>query len=142
MPSFLSRKFSIAVLMSGLAICGQAQEVNSRWQLRVTDLNRRVRVEATVRFLGKAATESCMSGKWKRVVVEAQAIRDEAFFPLAERLAYELENSELTLGRTAVCDDYLFLSGKSIGPTIQGTYNGVSIGTSQKLGYFSLSRMP
>lgn len=101
MPSFSSRKFSVAVLMYGMAICGQAQEVNSRWQLRVTDLNRRVRVEATVRFLRKAATESCISGKWKRVV-EAQTVRDEKFFPLAERLAYELENSELILGRTTV----------------------------------------
>ncbi|WP_323140578.1 hypothetical protein [Massilia phyllosphaerae] len=142
MPSFSSHKFSVAVLMSGLAIYGQAQEVDSRWQLRVTDLSRRVRVEATVRFLGKAATESCISGKWKRVVVEAQTVRDEKFFPLAERLAYELENSELTLGRTTVCDDYLFLSGKSKGPMIQGTYKGVSIGTSQKLGYFSLTKMP
>ena len=83
-----------------------------------------------------------MGGTWKRVVVEAKAADDEKFFPLAERLAYQLEGGELTLGRTAVCDDYLFLSGRSDESTIQGTFNAVSIGAGQKLGYFTLKRVP
>jgi hypothetical protein len=128
--------------MSGLAVIGQAQGIDSRWRLRVVDLKHEVKVEATVRFLEEPATESCMVGKWKRVVVETKAAYDEKFFPLAEPLAYQLEGGELTLGRTAVCDGYLFLSGRSEESTIQGSYRAVSIGGGQKLGYFKLKRVP
>lgn len=135
-------KFVAAVLLSGLTVVGQTQEVNSRWRLRVADSKNKVKVEATVRFLGEPAAESCMGGTWKRVVVEAKTAYDEKFFPLAEPLAYQLEGNDLTLGRTAVCDGYLFLSGRSNELTIQGSYDAVSIGAGRKLGYFTLQRVP
>lgn len=136
-----SYTFVAGVLMFGVVAVGQAQGLDTRWRLRVENLKHEVKVEATIRFAGEAATESCMSGTWKRVVVEAKTAQDEAFFPLAEPLAYELEGGNVTLGRTTVCDGYLFLSAKSEAVNIHGTYNAVSIGSSRKLGYFSLKRI-
>jgi hypothetical protein len=83
-----------------------------------------------------------MGGIWRRVVVEAKTAHDEKFFPLAEPMAYQLEGGKLTLGRTSVCDGYLFLSGRSDESTIQGTYDAVSIGAVQKLGHFTLKKVP
>lgn len=120
---------------------GQAQEVDARWRLRVEDLQHKVKIEATIRFSGGDATESCMGGAWKRAVVETKTAHDEKFFPLAEPLAYRLENGAITLGRTTVCDDYLFLSGKSDASTIHGAYEAIGIGSGQKLGYFTLKRI-
>jgi hypothetical protein len=105
------------------------------------DLKHQLRVDATIRFARETATESCMGGTWKRVVVETKTAHDEAFFPLAEPLAYELERGVLTLGRTKECDGYLFLNGKFKEANIQGTYDAVSIGYSKKLGYFSLKNV-
>lgn len=142
MPRPALRKSIVAVLMSGLTILAQSQETDSRWRLRMMDLKRQVKVEATVRFLGAPATESCMGGTWKRLVVEARLAYDDEFFPLGAPLAYQLEGNKLTLGRTAVCDVYLFMSGRSGKSTMQGTYDAVSIETGQKLGSFTLTRVP
>lgn len=142
MPSPASHKSIVAVLMSGLTILGQAQETDSRWRLRMMDLKGQVKVEATVRFLGEPATESCMGGTWKRLAVEARLAYDDKFFPLAAPLAYQLDGNALTLGRTAVCDGYLFMSGRSSKSSIQGSYDAVSIGTGRKLGSFTLKRVP
>jgi len=137
-----SFKLVAVILMSSLTAIGQAQEVGSRWRLRVVDLKHAVKVEATIRFLGEAATGSCMGGTWKRAVVEAKTAHDEKFFPWAEPLAYQIENGVLTLGRTTVCDGYLFMSGKSEKAAIHGTYDAVSIGAGEKLGYFTLKKVP
>jgi hypothetical protein len=134
-------RFFAGFVLSSLMAVSQAQELNSRWRLHVTDLKHQVKVEATIRFSGETASESCMSGAWKRIVVEAKTVHDEEFFPLAEPLAYTRERGELTLGRTAVCDGYLFLSGKPNGSHIKGAYNAVSIGSADRLGYFSLKRI-
>ncbi|MFC5479760.1 hypothetical protein [Massilia suwonensis] len=128
--------------MSSLTAIGQAQEAGSRWGLRMVDLKHAVKVEATIRFLAEAATGSCMGGTWKHAVVEAKTTHNEKFFPLAEPLAYQIENGVLTLGRTTVCDGYLFMSGKSEKAAIHGTYDAVSIGAGEKLGYFTLKKLP
>lgn len=128
--------------MSGLTFQGQAQEIDSRWRLRMMDSKENVKVEATIRFLEEPATESCMAGTWKRVIVEEKLAYDEKFFPLAEPLAYRLKDGELTLGRTAVCDRYLFMYGRSDVSTIRGSYGTVNISGSQKLGSFTLKRFP
>ena len=145
MPGSSLCKFVVAVLMSGPTLIAQAQaqaqEIDSRWRLSVADLKHEVKVEATIRFLEAPAAESCMGGRWKRVVVEEKTAYDEKFFPLAEPLAYQLEAGELTLGRVAVCDGYLFLSGKTNGSTIEGIYDAVSLGAGRKLGNFILTRM-
>ncbi|THC44478.1 hypothetical protein [Massilia sp. Mn16-1_5] len=142
MPTTSSDKFIVSVLLSALTAAGQAQGVDTRWQLYVADLKHEVKVEATVRFVEEPIAESCMGGTWKRVLVEAKTTFDEKFFPLTEPIAYQLENGELTLGRTAVCDGYLLLSGKSDDSTIHGDYDAVSIAAGRKLGYFTLKRLP
>ncbi|MYM97977.1 hypothetical protein [Duganella vulcania] len=106
------------------------------------DLKHAGKVDATIRFLGDAATGSCMGGTWRRAAVEEKTAHDEKFFPLAEPLAYQIENGVLTLGRTTVCDGYLFISGKSEKTAIHGTYDAVSMGASQNLGYFTLKKLP
>jgi hypothetical protein len=142
MPSSYPCKIVAAILMFGMTVMAQAQAIDSRWRLRVADFKNEVKVDATIRFLGESSTESCMGGTWKRAVVEAKTASDEKFFPLADRLAYQIEGGELTLGRTGVCDGYLFLTGRSRGSTIQGTYDAVGIGLVQKLGHFTLKRVP
>ncbi|MBC7703817.1 MAG: hypothetical protein H7274_07760 [Rhodoferax sp.] len=142
MPGSSPRKIFAAILMFGATVMAQAQGIDTRWRLLVVDLKHEVKVEATIRFLGEPVTESCMGSSWKRAVIEAKTASDEKFFPLAEPLAYQIQGGELTLGRTAVCDGYLFLSGRSKGATIQGTYDAVGIGLVQKLGHFTLKRIP
>jgi hypothetical protein len=134
-------KFAAGILMSCLTIVSQAQALDSRWRLRVMDLKHEVRVEATVRFVGQDATESCMGGTWRRMLVEAKTTQDEKFFPLAAPLAYELAPGKVTIGLTATCDAYLLLSAKSKGSDIQGTYDSLGMAGSRKLGYFSLKRI-
>jgi hypothetical protein len=136
-----SYKFVAGGLMACLTVVSQAQGVDTRWRLRVVDLKHQVKVVATIRFAGEAAAESCMGGKWNRIVVETRTKQDEAFFHLDEPLAYELERGALTLGRTTICDGYALLSGKSDASNIHGTYNAVSMGGSHKLGYFSLKKV-
>lgn len=82
-----------------------------------------------------------MAGAWRRIIVEVKTVQDERFFPLAEPLAYQVNRGDLTLGRTKVCDGYLFLSGKSDADKIEGPYSSVSIMGGQKLGSFTLSRI-
>jgi hypothetical protein len=82
-----------------------------------------------------------MAGPWKRVVVEATTAQEEAFFPLAQPLAYRIENGTLTFGRTTVCDGYLFLSGKLETASIQGRYNAVGLGSGEPLGSFTLDKV-
>ncbi|MTW10144.1 hypothetical protein GM658_05970 [Pseudoduganella eburnea] len=136
-----SYKVVAVALMATFTSVSQAQEVGSLWQLHVQDLKRVTKVEATIRFANDADAESCMAGKWSKIVVEATAVKDEKFFPLAEPLAYKVNQGEVTLGRTQVCDGYLFLSGKSDASDIQGAFNAVSIMGIQRLGYFSLKRV-
>jgi hypothetical protein len=132
--------FFAVILVWSLAAVSQAQELG-KWRLRVSDLKHELKVDATIQFAAEVATESCMGGDWKRIVVVAKTTQNEKFFPLAEPLAYQFERGELVLGRTKVCDGYLFLSGKSNHSRIQGNYNAVSIGTAEKLGSFSLERI-
>ncbi len=103
------------------------------------DMNNRVKVEATIRFSNEPA-QSCMGSDWKRIVVETKDDRAEDFFPLDSPLAYKLERGTLTLGRTHVCDGYLFLTGKQEGTIIRGDYNAVGWGN-KKLGSFSLKKI-
>jgi hypothetical protein len=124
---------------SDAAIAALAPGPDQRWRLHVRDLTHRTRVAATVRFTKDAAKESCMVGNWKRLVVEAVGIRDEQFFPLAEALAYTIENGELVAGRTGVCDGYLFLGGKPGKQSIAGDFRATGLGYSEKLGDFELT---
>lgn len=125
--------------MSCLGVLAHSQDFSAAWRLRVMDMDNQVKAEATIRFSNETA-KSCMAGTWKRVLVETTAAQAEDFFPLAGPLAYKLEEGALTLGRTEVCDGYLFLVGKPGGQMVQGTYDAVGWGT-KKLGSFSLQKI-
>jgi len=127
------------IWMSSLTFLAHSQDLSAAWQLRVSDMDSQVKAEATIRFSNQTAT-SCMAGNWKRVLVESTAVHAEGFFPLAGPLAYKLENGTVTLGRTEVCDGYLFLVGELEGDTIEGSYDALGWGT-KKLGSFSLQKI-
>jgi hypothetical protein len=119
---------------------GQAQELDKPWQLQVLDLEHRVKVEATIRFTDEKA-QSCIGGDWMRIIVETRTAQKEDFFPLNGPLAYKLEDGRLTLGRTAICDGYLFMSGKLEDPAVQGDYYAFGLSGGKNLGFFTLKRI-
>ena len=137
----LPGKFLTCLAMAFFTTVLHAQDVNGRWHLRVLDMHNKVKVDATIRFTPHTEAESCVAGTWKRVIVEAKSLSDEQFFPLNEALAYEVARGELSLGRTRVCDGYLFLTGKLKSKKIDGVYNGVGPGFVEKLGTFSLQKI-
>ena len=134
-------KLGAGIAMACVMVTSHAQVSDTRWQLRVMDLKHQVKVEGTIRLTERPETESCMGGHWKVAVVEATTVSDDKFFPLSEPLAYEIETGHVTLGRTRICDGYLFLNGKFGNKTIRGTYRAPGFGHSQKLGYFSLTKI-
>jgi hypothetical protein len=119
----------------------EAQEIDSRWNVRIFDGQRQLKQEATLQFTDQPA-KSCMRGKWKRLVVTPVGGADATFFPLTEPLAYKLQHGVLTIGRTSVCNRYLFLSGTSAERDIHGTYKAVSAGRSKQLGLFTMAPAP
>lgn len=118
-----------------------AQEVGSSWNVRLLDGERQLKAEATLQFTDEPA-KSCMRGTWKRLVVDPVAGGNAAFFPLTEPLAYKLQHGVLTIGRTSVCNRYLFLSGTTGEKDIHGTYKAVSAGRSKQLGLFTMMPVP
>lgn len=141
MPNSFLNKFVTGLFVVCFMTVGQAQEVGSKWLLQVQDLKHKTKAEATIRFTSEPATESCMRGEWRRIIIEEKTAQDEKFFPLSGPLAYIVDSDSLTLGRTNVCDAYLFLSGKPDSSHIQGQFNFGGIMGSQKLGDFSLKRV-
>jgi len=139
--STASRLIACAVLLFLTAPApADAQDVGSTWNVRILDAQRQLKSEATLQFTD-APAKSCMRGKWKRLLVEAKT-GDTAFFPLAEPLAYKLQHGVLTIGRTSVCNRYLFLSGTTAEKDIHGTYKAVSAGRSRQLGLFTMMPVP
>lgn len=141
MSTSIVRKFTVFISLACAAATSVAQMADTRWRVRVMDLQHKVKVEGTIRLTDKSETEFCMGGNWKQAVVETKTTSDEKFFPLAEPLAYQVENGEITFGRTRVCDGYLFLTGKLDNTTIRGTYHAPGPGYNQNLGYFSLTKI-
>ena len=140
-PISILSKLGAGIAMACVMVTTHAQVSGTRWQVRVMDLKHQVKVEGTIRLTERPETQSCMGGHWKIAVVEAKTVSDEKFFPLTEPLAYEIENGHITLGRTRICDGYLFLNGKLGSKTIRGTYRAPGFGRSQELGYFSLTKI-
>ena len=132
-------KIVMCMLMACFIGPVEASDLDGRWHLTVSDTKRHVEAQATVRFTDEAAP-SCMAGTWKRVAVDAKS-GDANLFPLAGPLAYRFEHGVLTLGRTSVCDDYLFLNGKLRGQAVRGTYRVVSIDGGELLGTFAMEHM-
>lgn len=120
---------------------GHAQEAGTLWRMRVMDLKKVVKVDATIRLTAQPDRESCMGGDWKRIVIESVAARDEAFFPLAQSLSYELRGKEISVGRTHVCDGYKFLTGARSAARVKGDYHHVGLGSREKSGSFTLEKI-
>lgn len=126
-----------AIALCLLAGASNAQELNSSWEMHISDLQHALKAEATVQFTDENVS-SCMRGKWKRLAVNAKDGTNTTFFPLTEPMAYKVEHGVLTLARTKVCNPYILLTGISSAQDIHGTYKAVSIGRSINRGYFSL----
>ena len=144
MLTAILRKFCAGIATACLMATSHAQELDSLWQLRVMDLQQKLRVEVKIRLTNQAETGSCMGGHWKRVLISEKTLNDEKFFPLTDPLAYEIEQGRITLGRITMCDNYLLLAGKLNNKTIRGGYHGPGpkfLGPSQQLGYFSLTKI-
>jgi electron transfer flavoprotein alpha subunit len=137
MPS--ARRVLFFAVMCWSMAPARAEGLDGLWRLRVNGLDHQAKVAATIRFSAESA-KSCMVGDWKRVIVVAKAAEDEAFFPLAQPLAYKLDGAELTLGRAQVCDAYLFLGGQLNGTLVRGGFDAVGWGT-RRLGDFSLEKL-
>jgi hypothetical protein len=109
------------------------------WTLRVGDLSHREVVVAKVRFSDEPA-DSCIGGNWKRLVVDSSETKDPTFFPVSEPLSYEVDESELTIGRNGTCDSYPRLKGKFDGVTARGAYFSFGISGGRDRGEFTLTR--
>jgi hypothetical protein len=117
------------------------RELAGLWAVRIENLQHQVVTTMTIEFTGDQAT-SCMGGDWKRVVVKSHGTSDKHFFPVTEPLSYQLENGGMVIGRNEVCDGYLYLKGDFRDSAAHGEYVALGLGSSQRLGYFSLSRSP
>jgi hypothetical protein len=117
------------------------KELAGLWAVRIENLQHQVVTTMTIAFTGDQAT-SCMSGDWKRVVVKSDNTSDKAFFPVTEPLSYQLENGSMVIGRNEVCDAYLHLKGDFRDSAAHGKYVALGLGSSERLGYFSLKRSP
>lgn len=120
----IRRLFTLA-LLAGAAGASQAQDLAGPWRLRLMDHHDVRRVDATILFTDEPAT-SCLGGQWKRVVVQASARPDDKF--LAGPIAYQVKDGRLTLGRTEVCDNYLFLTVNLDGPRLHGEFYALGWG--------------
>ena len=135
------KPISILLFSLAAATCQVAYAIDlaGTWTLEVRDMQKRQQVLAEVRFSDKSAS-SCMAGTWKALVVGEVSKQSGEFFPITSPLAYTIREGTLTLGRTEVCDGYLFLAGAEHPHHISGDYHSVSIGSSVQLGTFTLQR--
>jgi hypothetical protein len=142
MSTSLVFRFAAALAIACVTLASPAQEQGSRWRLRVMDLHHQLKAEGIIRLTNESDTESCIGGEWKRAVVETRTVQDESFFPLAEPQAYEIRGGNITLGRTRMCDGYLFMTGKLDDHNVHGAFYALGLGSNQNLGYFSLAKIP
>jgi hypothetical protein len=114
-------------------------ELAGLWVVRIENLQHQVVTTMTIEFTGERA-KSCMSGDWRRVIVKSHDTSDKQFFPVTEPLSYELKNGGIVIGRNELCDGYLYLKGDFRNSAARGKYFALGLGSSQDLGFFSLSR--
>ena len=127
---------AVALCMSPVALCNDLPGV---WILQVQNPKHQVVATLNVQFTD-APAKSCMSGNWKVLRVLSAKANTKGFFPVSDPLSYQIENGQLTIGRTEVCDGYLQLQASLGGRLIQGDYFSLGLGGSSPLGYFKLSR--
>lgn len=131
-----------ALALAALASCvpsAWSQELGGVWELKIENLEHKVIASAAISFSDKRAP-SCMSGNWKRVVVESSNASDPSFFPISEPLSFTVDGSKLTVGRNELCDAYLHLEGVLERGRVQGDYVSFGLGGGKRVGYFSATR--
>jgi hypothetical protein len=114
-------------------------DLGGKWTLIVEDKKHHVVTTLDIKFTNQSG-QSCMSGNWMRVAVEAATTKDANFFPASDPLSFSVENDKLTIGRNQICDAYLMLTGTLNDKTIRGEYYALGLGGTEPLGFFTLSR--
>lgn len=132
-----SLRFAAIALATAGTIPVHAQELSGSWKLRLYSPDGTEVSSAVVRFLDTKG-ESCLAGSWKRVAISEVRTSDKRFFPLNESLSYELDGSQLTIGRNGLCDAYLHLNGRFKGTGVEGSYSSFGLEGSSPRGSFSL----
>ena len=108
------------------------------WILQIENLQHQIITTMNIHFSANQA-DSCLGGKWKKIVVNSHNTSDKKFFPIDQPLSYDLNKNKLIIGRNEICDAYLHLSGELIDSKASGEYVKFGWGSKQ-LGYFSLTR--
>jgi len=109
------------------------------WKVDIENLARQSTSQMSVRF-STIEADSCVAGNWKQLIVDSSKTVDKDFFPLDDQLAYTYDGNTLVLGRSAVCDAYLFLEGNLKVLTATGPYYELGYAGRKSLGYFSITR--
>jgi hypothetical protein len=135
----LSRLLIAIAFTLGFSASVSAYDLPGLWTLKVENRKHQVVATLTVKFTNENAL-SCMSGDWSRVDIESATTRDANFFPVAGPLSFKVENNNLTIGRTEICDAYLMLGGALNEKAIKGDYFGLGLGRASSLGFFTLTR--
>ena len=127
-------------LVASASVVARAQDLEGRWTLSIANLDHKQVSQLVVRFTGERG-ESCASGSWKQVVVESAETSDPNFFPIVDSLTYDVQGTELVIGRNGVCDAYLRLQGKVDSAHIEGAYYSFGLRGGTDHGEFSLRRI-
>ena len=127
-------------LLAGASAIAQAQDLEGRWTLSIANLDHKQVSQLVVRFTGERG-ESCAGGSWKLVVVESAETSDPKFFPIADSLTYDVQGTELVIGRNGICDAYLRLRGKIDNAQVKGAYYSLGLRGGADLGEFSMRRI-
>jgi len=123
-------------LVAKISFAQPPEELTGTWTLQVENLQHEVITTASIHFTN-AVSDSCLGGHWKQVVVDSSKSSDAEFFPINEKLSFELEGSALTIGRNEICDAYRHLRGNLNNGAASGEYFQFGWGRKQ-LGYFKL----
>ncbi len=129
----------VASMLLWIATATAARNLQGSWDLRIENMKHVEVATLTIRLTDQVAP-SCMSGKWKRVIVEKSKTTDPKFFPVSEPLSYQVEDDVLTLGRNEVCDWYLHLKGTLVAKGASGTYTSFGIQGGEQRGNFTLKQ--
>lgn len=110
-----------------------------RWTIKIKNLEGELVSTLQVEFTQEPAV-SCLGSDFKAVQVLDYETIDDTFFPANGPVGYRLSNGEISIGRAHVCDNYLILKGELVEDRAIGEYWFTTMGASEQLGVFSLTR--
>jgi hypothetical protein len=130
--------FALAIVLGFSAPAG-AHDLPGLWLLKIENKNHHIVTTLSVEFTAQKAL-SCLSGDWSRVTVVSATTEDPHFFPASGPLSFRVENNNLTIGSTDICDAYLLLGGALNEKDIRGDYFSLGLRGASSLGFFMLTR--